>query len=58
MRQRGRLGRAIWLVLVAIVLALLVLGTAFELLPAPPGPPTPTAPPMLDRAGEHLGPRR
>lgn len=49
--------RIILLIVVALMLAVLVLGTAIELLPAPPGPPTRTAPPALDRAGQHLGPK-
>jgi hypothetical protein len=49
--------RVILLIAVSVVLALIVLSTAVDLLPPPPGPPTPTSPPVLDRAGEHLEPR-
>lgn len=41
--------RALLFVVVAIVIALIVLGSAVRLLPPPPGPPTPTAPYILDR---------
>jgi hypothetical protein len=33
----------------AMVVILIVLGSAFQLLPPPPGAPTPTAPYVLDR---------
>lgn len=41
--------RIIVLLVVAVVISVLVLGSAFMLLPAPPGAPTPTPPTMLDR---------
>jgi len=37
------------LLAVVFIVSLIVLGSAFTLLPAPPGHPTPTAPPILDR---------
>lgn len=42
-------GRVILLILVALVLSAIVLASAVRLLPPPPGPPTPTAPYILDR---------
>ena len=47
--QRTIDGRVGLLILVALVLTVLVLGSAITLLPPPPGYPTPTAPPILDR---------
>jgi len=47
-RQRNSI-RVVWLLLVALIVTVLVLGSAFELLPAPPISPTPTAPYILDR---------
>jgi hypothetical protein len=51
--MRGRRPNAanrIWLlVLVLLIAAVIVLSTAIELLPPPPGSPTPTAPTVLDR---------
>jgi hypothetical protein len=47
-RQRT-MSRVLLLIVVALVLSLIVLGSAVKLLPPPPGPPTPTAPYILDR---------
>lgn len=44
MRQTISPERAILLIVVTIVIALIVLSSAITLLPAPPGAPTPTPP--------------
>lgn len=49
MNRTGRVGRIWLLVLVALIITVVVLGTALELLPPPPGSPTSTAPYILDR---------
>jgi hypothetical protein len=41
--------RIVLLLAVVLVVIVLVLGSAVELLPTPPGAPTPTPPTMLDR---------
>jgi hypothetical protein len=48
-RDRVTINRVILLIAVAVVLALMVLFGSVRLLPPPPGPPTPTAPYVLDR---------
>lgn len=47
--RRHQTGRMILLIVVAVMLAALVLVSAVQMLPAPPGAPTPTAPWPLDR---------
>lgn len=47
--RRQEQGRVLLLILVAVMLAIFVLVSAFEMLPAPPFAPTPTAPWELDR---------
>lgn len=41
--------RVLLLIIVAVMVTLIVLVGSFELLPVPPGSPTPTAPYVLDR---------
>jgi hypothetical protein len=48
-RRSRTTSRVLLLIVVALMAALIVLWSAVELLPAPPGPPTPTAPFFLDR---------
>jgi hypothetical protein len=48
-RNNALANRVILLLLVMLVVALIVLTSAVRLLPPPPGPPTPTAPTILDR---------
>jgi hypothetical protein len=47
--DRVTTNRVILLIAVAIVLAVMVLVGSVRLLPPPPGPPTPTAPYVLNR---------
>jgi hypothetical protein len=47
--RRHQTGRILLLILVAAMLAIFVLASALEMLPAPPGAPTPTASWPLDR---------
>lgn len=48
--DRRKAAARIWLlVLIALVVTVIVLGTSLHLLPPPPGSPTPTAPTILDR---------
>ena len=49
MRGRLTVNPVFLLIAVAIVVALIVLASAFKLLPPPPDAPTPTAPYVLDR---------
>jgi hypothetical protein len=49
LRDRATTNRIILLIAVAVVLAVMVLFSSIRLLPPPPGPPTPTAPYVLDR---------
>ncbi len=49
MRRTKVITRVVLLLAVVFIVSLIVLGSAFTLLPAPPGHPTPTAPPILDR---------
>jgi hypothetical protein len=48
-RDRVTINRVILLIAVAGVLVLMGLVSSVRLLPPPPGPPTPTAPYVLDR---------
>ena len=47
--SRSANGRVGLLIVVALVVVALVLSVSLTLLPPPPGFPTPTAPPILDR---------
>jgi len=49
MKRRQRVNPVVWLLLIFVLVAMIVLGGALTLLPAPPGYPTPTAPYVLDR---------
>ncbi|WP_162909936.1 hypothetical protein [Aggregatilinea lenta] len=49
MDRRNAAARVWLLVLIALVVMAIVLGASLHLLPPPPGSPTPTSPPVLDR---------
>lgn len=49
LRDKPNASRVLLLIVVAVIVSLIVLVSATDLLPPPPGPPTPTAPYVLDR---------